>query len=148
MSGYGLAPTVTCTQGFGKASASSTTAPGGPGQWANLTTGTGSSGFALNQGFSKATTSGASAAGDLGQLASLTRGAGINEVGGQVGVGSPPLPPPTGLPLVGVQPLAPDTGSVTAPGANVPPCPQNVEQIIYMYVDHVKRTLFFMLTTC
>ena len=40
--------------------------------------------------------------------------------GVQGSVDNPRLPPSTGLPLVGVQPIAPGTGLVTAPGAYVP----------------------------
>ena len=126
MSGFGLAPLATGNQGFGQTTALDATASGGPGQWTNPSTGTGISGFGLaqpamgNQGFGQATTSGATAIGGPGQGVSPTTGTGINVVGVQGSVSNPCLPPPIGLPPVGVQPIAPSTGLATASGAYVP----------------------------
>ena len=67
-----------------------------------------------NQGFGQATALGATETGGPGQWASPTTGAGTNVVGVQGMMGNPRLAPPTGLPPVGVQPIAPGTGLVTA----------------------------------
>ena len=87
MSGFGLTPLATGTQGFGQVTASGATASGGPGQWTNPATCTGNSGFDLaqvatgNQGFCHATALGATATGGPGQEATPTTGMGINMAG-------------------------------------------------------------------
>ena len=124
--GFCFAQPVMCNQGLSQANVSGATETGATGQWASPTTGTGIISFGLappaigNQGFGQATALGATETGGPGQWASPTTVTGINVAGVQGSLGDPRLPPPTGMPPVGVQPIAPAMGLITAPGAYVP----------------------------
>jgi hypothetical protein len=123
---FGFTPPVMGNQGLSQANGMGTKETGALGQWASPTMGTGIIGFGLvppamgNQGFGQATALGAMETGGPGSWASPAMGTGVNFAGVQGILGDPCLPPPTGLPPAGVQPIAPGTGLVTAPGAYVP----------------------------